>query len=217
MITMLIPSRIDSNRLYGKALMRINGKELLDYVLEACLKAHLIDFVGIITTDRNDDFDIYEKFCSKIFVYRCPEPDYNNVLLRYDLAIREIEKTIGKKLKHIMRVTNDCPLLYYKPHIIDIVIAAHLKDNNDFTHNRGRLGYPSGFDVEIMKRDVIKKALKAATKEELEHVTLHIKNNPKSFKIGEVDAPFLLGKKKYSIDTKEELEDIKKIIELLEV
>src|SRR4030042_1758119 len=152
MITMLIPSRIDSNRLYGKALMRINGKELLDYVLEACLKAHLIDFVGIITTDRNDDFDIYEKFCSKIFVYRCPEPDYNNVLLRYDLAIREIEK-----------------------------------------------------------------ALKAATQEEREHVTLHIKNNPELFKIGEVNAPFIMENRKYSIDTKEELENIKKIIELLEV
>ena len=217
MITMLIPSRIDSNRLYGKALMRINGKELLDYVLEACLKAHLIDFVGIITTDRNDDFDIYEKFCGKIFVYRCPEPDYNNVLLRYDLAIREIEKKIDKKIKHVMRVTNDCPLLYYKPHIIDIVIAAHLKDNNDFTHNRGLMGYPSGFDIEIMKREVIKKALKAATKEELEHVTLHIKNNSGLFKIGEVDAPFVMGNRKYSIDTKEELENIKKIIELLEV
>lgn len=214
MIAILIPTRMDSNRLPGKALMKINGKSLLEYVLEGCKKTKLIDFLGIITTAKKSDRPIVDYFFNKTFVYPCENEIENNVLNRYNEAIKHIEELTGTEITDVMRVTHDCPLLFFNYWIIDMVIEEHLKNNNDFTHNRGINGWPSGLDVEIMTKDVFTYSLRHANDEEKEHVTLYVKNNSDKFKIGEFNCPYEF-KGKFSVDNQEEFKKMEELIKLI--
>ncbi len=59
----VIPARFDSERLYGKALLNLNGKSLIEYVYSAALKS---DAKGIlIATDSNQIKEVTENFDAK--------------------------------------------------------------------------------------------------------------------------------------------------------
>ena len=201
---------MSSTRLPGKNMLNFHRADMIEYVLQGALKSKLINDVIIAVPDEENVKPIVEKY--KNYVYVCKDVPVNDVLSRY---YHTIERS-NLKPKNVIRLTSDCPLLklYYKE--IDKVISWHIKNDCDFTHNRGEHGAPSGLDVEIMKYDTLKAAFEFAGAGEREHVTTWIKKNKNIFKIQEIPSPFSF-KWKWSIDTKEDFERVEDVFKLIEM
>jgi len=214
----LIPTRLNSTRLPGKAELTICGHTLVQYLIMAANQASNVDFVGLITTYRKQDIQFTSKYTSECFVYSY-DGNENDVLGRFCSAVETIENREKTKVKNVIRLTHDCPLLAYHSYLIDDLITYHINNKCDFSHNRGEKGFPSGLDIEIMTRETIFDINKFATDEEREHVTLAIKNNANKYKIGEMTFEnkknyIDLFNTKWSIDTKEEYKKVSDVMRM---
>lgn len=210
MIITLIQARTKSNRLPNKCTKLMAGSQMASYTIEGAKKSKLNHFTGLIypKEDIKTFFPVYSNVCF------CFAGSEENVLDRYYRAYKHIETTINQKITHIVRITADCPMLAFYPRVIDEVIEKHLINNADFTHNRGKHGFPSGLDVEIMKYTCLEFINKNAfEKSDREHVTSYIKNHDELFKIYEVNSMFNFDCK-WSVDT---LEDFLKVSDIIKV
>ena len=110
---------------------------------------------------------------NKFNFYRGSE---NNVMLRVLQAAKKYKADI------IVEITGDCPLI--DPEIIDQVINTFLNNNADYVSNCNIRGYPDGMDVEVFQTKTLNKSYKMTKNpKHLEHVSLHMQENPNIFKI----------------------------------
>ena len=223
----IIQARMGSSRLPGKVLMKISDWTILSYVFGAAKKAKSIDFVRIAVPLTLKDMELL-KYCLEYediesFMHTDIEMfdgDQSNVLQRYYRCYKKFEKQNNIKVGAIVRITSDCPLLYFCPEKIDSVIKAHFKGFYDYSWNRKNY-LPSGFDVEVIKPKLLDEMylnMDNLTKEEKEHVTLYIRNNDTKYNIlnykDKEDDKFKdNGLKKYSIDTQEDFDRVSLFIE----
>ena len=216
MIITLIQTRLKSNRLQGKCIKSMAGHPMTSYTIEAAKQSKLNNFTGIIyPSSDNETFS--KLYSDKCFCYPY-KGNENDLLYRYYAALSYIQNITQENITNVVRITSDCPMLGFYPKVIDEVILKHLSNNADFTHNRGRNGFPSGLDVEIMKSSILAHVNSIAEdKEDREHVTTFIKKNPKKFKICEVNSFFQDFKYKWSVDTLEDFERVEDIIKILKI
>ena len=62
---------------------------------------------------------------------------------------------LSTKLKNVIRITSDCPLI--DAELIEKIIIKHKKNNSDYTSNTILPTYPDGLDIEIFKYQALKK------------------------------------------------------------
>ncbi len=210
----IIPTRLNSSRLPEKANIKIAGRSLLDWVITGATYSTKASVICLATTNDIKDIELIEQHKEKAFTFSW-DGDKNDVLGRFCAAVDFIEKEVEEEVENIVRLTHDCPLHAFYPDLIDSMIDIHVENKNDYTHNRGKNGYPSGLDVEIIERDILFEINEKSSVKEREHVTLYIKNNHNKFKIGEVDTPFRdLFDYKWSIDDYEDLRRVGDIIKM---
>tara|TARA_B110000003_G_C16587460_1_gene510429 strand:+ start:483 stop:926 length:444 start_codon:yes stop_codon:yes gene_type:complete len=108
----IIQARMNSNRLPNKVLLNYKNLTPLSILIERLKRSKHLNKIIIATTEKKSDNKIV-KFCkkNKIFFFR---GDENNVLKRYYLAAKKF------KVKRIIRITSDCPLIDYR--ILDNMI-----------------------------------------------------------------------------------------------
>jgi len=204
-ISVIIQARMGSERLFGKVLMEVAGRPLLDYMIERVNWSCLIDQVIIATTTSSKDDKIVQ-WCQENSVkfYRGDEED---VLGRYYRAAKECGASI------IVRVTSDCPLI--DPEVLDEVIQCYLdKDDTDFVSNTVPLPclYPDGMDVEVFDKELLEKThLEAQLSSEREHVTFYMWKTDK-FKTYRLDPGQDLSKYRFCVDYWQDFELIKEIL-----
>jgi spore coat polysaccharide biosynthesis protein SpsF len=160
--------RMTSTRLPGKVLKKVNHKTLLDYHFSRLKKSGL---PLIIATTTNIEDDPVEDWCKANNV-RFHRGSENNVLSRYYETAKKFN------LKHIIRVTSDCPLI--DGEIIKDAYSVYQKENNDFLYLSNVIDrtYPRGFDFEIFSFQNLQIAFEKATDpSDLEHVTPYINKN----------------------------------------
>jgi len=206
----IIQARMSSSRLPGKNMMKLHRANMIDYVLNGATRAELVDKVVIALPDEDNISPIKNKYSKYAFV--CEGVPVSDVLSRYYHTINRL----NLKPDNVIRLTSDCPLLNFFHKEIDRIIHYHIKNDNDYTYNRGIGGSPSGLDVEVMKYNALKSSFDFAGKDMREHVTTWIRNNPSVFKIQDVPAPFNF-KCKWSIDTLEDFKKVEDVIKLLEM
>ena len=203
-IICIIQARFNSTRLPGKVLLDLEGKTVLERVVERAGRSILIDEIIVATTIREEDSEI-ARLCSikGIGIYRGSEED---VLDRYYQAAKLMDAY------HVVRITADCPLI--DPKIIDRVIKTHLESNADYTSNILKETFPDGQDVEIFTIRTLKKAWEdAKLSSQREHVTPFIRNNAKLFKLVNVENEENLSRQRWTLDEKRDYEMIKSIYE----
>ncbi|MBH0164042.1 glycosyltransferase family protein [Fictibacillus sp. 7GRE50] len=195
-----------STRLPGKILKKVLGISLLECQIERLSHTQLVDEIVIATTLKEEDKSIVDLCnCLSIPYYQGPEED---VLKRY----YETAKLF--KANTIIRLTSDCPII--DPSIVDNVINYYLNNNYDYVSNTLKRTYPRGMDTEVFSFDALKKAYIDSKEIHFrEHVTPFIYQNPSIFKLGSVESPINNSKYRLTVDTKEDLELITKIIESL--
>lgn len=108
----LIQARMRSSRLPGKVLRRLNGKPVLDWVIDRAALARRLDRIVLATSDDPaDDILAAHARARGIAVERGSERD---VLDRFAKA------AAAQKADVVVRITADCPLI--DPALIDAVI-----------------------------------------------------------------------------------------------
>ena len=157
------------------------------------------------TTKNNTDNVLIQKAKElNIKFFRGSE---NNVLSRVVSAVKKHEADV------VVQITADCPIIDYK--IIRQAIKIFKTKKYDCVSNSFVRSFPDGMDVNVIKaKALFKTKLLAKTKSYKEHVTLFIKDNPKTFKIKN----FIAGKKNYwpelgiTLDEKKDFLLLRKII-----
>lgn len=203
----IIQARMDSHRLPGKVLKRINGKPAIERLINRLKLAKKIDKIVLAVPATSQD-DILFNLAERLNVV-CVRGSSENVLSRLLKAAREVKADI------IVRITGDCPLI--DPGIIDRMLNEFEKEKYDyFSNDVNQGGHSRGFDVEIFSCNVLKKASELAKDDfSREHVTFSIYQHPEIFKIMHYKAPEGLYRPDYRIcvDEKSDLVLVRRIFD----
>ena len=205
-VVAIIQARMSSKRLPGKVLMDIEGKPMLQRVIERVKQAKLLNEV-IVAFTINDKDDKIANLVYKLGLhsYRGKELD---VLDRFRMV------AIWRSPDIIVRITSDCPLI--DPKIVDKVIQYYLDGDFDYVSNCE--DYAFGLDVEIFSYKALERAWNEATEPyDREHVTTYIINHPDIFKVGKVlyNIPKNISNTHWAVDTREDLEFVRKLYKKL--
>lgn len=218
-IVAIIQGRMSSSRLPGKVLLDLDGKPMLQRVIERVQQSDLIDQVVIATSNDPSD-DPIEQYCSMHSI-ACHRGSLHDVLDRFYTA------AIAYNADLIVRVTADCPFI--DPELIDetikLVSRASAENKVDFSANRlpppFERSYPIGLDVEVCTM----KALTIAWRDSVElfhrehvmpylyeGVELHTLSNGNSsglskygFSVAVLNNSINYGEKRWTVDTPEDL------------
>jgi len=202
----IIQARMGSTRFPGKVLRSLGDQLVIQRVVNAALKASLVDEVVVTTSVKENDNQIYE-WCIKndVRVFRGSE---DNVLKRFYGAAKEIGADI------IVRLTGDCPFL--DPWIIDQIISMVTVGNLDYATNTMPPTWPDGLDCEAFTFKALEQAhLHAKRSSDTEHVTPYIRNNQKLFKTGNFVSPIKrLHEYRFTVDTPADLEFMESVYQI---
>lgn len=204
----LVQARMTSTRFPGKVLKKVLGKPLLEYQIERLRRVKLADEIVIATTTNETDEPIIE-LCDRLTIpyFRGPEED---VLSRYHGAAKAHQVDV------VVRVTSDCPLI--DPQVIDSVIQFYISHQAeyDYVSNCLERSYPRGMDTEVFSFHALHEAfLEATAQPEREHVTPFIYRHPERYRLAQVTYSENQSHHRWTVDTPEDFELIKRIIEAL--
>ena len=199
----IIQARMSSQRLPGKVLCEVDGKPILQYLLERLERCRGLDLIVVATSIDETDVSI-EKFCKEYGV-KC----YRGPLLNVAGRFKEILER--DKLDIFVRVSGDSPLL--DPCLIEYGMDIILNGNYDIVTNVLQRTYPVGQSVEIIRTDTYCTAYELMQgKEELEHVTKYFYKNRDAYKICNFESGKDYGGIRLAIDTKEDMNTFKGIV-----
>lgn len=208
----IIQARMNSTRLPGKVLKKIDGTSMLFHVIKQTRASKYVEDVIIATTNSKSDKKIV-KFCKNHNIkYFCGSE--TNVLDRY------YKCALKFSCEPVVRISSDCPFI--DPQVIDKIISKFLKNSFDYVSNNFKktsdnnenslCNFPQGMVVEVSNFKTLKNAWKEAKKpSELEHVFPYVQFNPKRFKIENVINKNNLSHIRCTVDSPNDLKFIKKI------
>jgi len=201
--TAILQGRVGSTRLPGKVLLPLAGKPAILHVYERTLQCRQIDRIIVATTTNPEDDQIAELFEGMgVEVFRGVE----------DPLKRYYQAATFYKLKHIVRIMSDCPLM--DPEVVDEVIKGYF--NGGYDHYYLGDGSPVGLDTTVYSYDALKRAHEEAKEQyEREHIFPYITSHPELFRIGKLDKFHGLRHLRWVMDYPEDYEFIKKVYDSL--
>ncbi len=173
-IDIIIQARLGSKRLPKKVLAEINGKSILEILVERIRKSNLINNIILATTDNSIDNELSDEAKAlDLIVIRGSE---NDVLSRFCLAAEVSDAD------NFIRITADCPFLDHE--LISDLVNKFNSDEFDYLSNCYPPSLPDGFDLEIFSKAALLIAnKKCINKKSREHVTPWIRESG-NFKVG---------------------------------
>jgi spore coat polysaccharide biosynthesis protein SpsF len=198
-IIAIIQARMGSSRLPGKVLTDIEGKTMLERVIERVGVSQLVDKIVVATTNLPED-DILEQTLRNKEICDVYRGSVDDVLARFyecgNLYAAEV----------VVRVTADDPLK--DSQIIDKALNLLLSDTKlDYCSNTLELSFPEGLDVEVMRFNALERAhFEAKLASEREHVTPYIWKHPDVFDLLNFKFDRDLSDWRWTVDKPEDLE-----------
>lgn len=200
----IVQARMTSTRLPGKVLKEVLGKPLLEYQIERLRRSKFADEIVIATTENETDQPIVN-LCNQLNVayFRGSEED---VLARYYGAATAHAADI------VVRITSDCPVI--DPKVCDEAIGWFLQHRHNCDYLRLEK-CPRGLDIEVLSYKVLKECFQEANEQpDREHVTTFIyRRHPEWYRIKYMNFPEDLSHHRWTVDTLEDFELVKRIIE----
>ena len=207
-IVAVIQARMESTRLPRKALKKILGKTLIEWIYYRLSFCNKIDEI-VLSTSINKENDELVDLAEEIGLEYYRGSEMNLVSRLYETA---------KKFSAdaIVRITGDCPLV--DPRIVDNLVEKYLKDskNIDYVCNVLPPTYPDGMDVEIISSEILEK-LDKEVKDQLyrEWITTTIMENPDKYRILNVPYEKNISDLRLTVDYPEDFELAEKIFRSL--
>jgi spore coat polysaccharide biosynthesis protein SpsF len=195
---------MNSTRVPGKTLKEVMGRPLLSYGIERLRFSTSIDPVIVATTSNRKDDPIVEiARRENVICYRGSEDD---VLDRFYKAAQQYN------LRHVMRLTGDCPFI--QADICDHLVNIYFSGGFDYV--RTGETYAEGLDCEVMSFKALSRAWEEARlKSDREHVSLYIRNHPDRFRIKIVENDSDDSRYRITVDEYEDFSVAKAIFEHL--
>lgn len=204
MIGCIIQARMGSTRLPGKIMMQVDDNNpVISHVIKQLEKSKLCERIVIATTlllEDNKVMDFAEK--NKIPYFRGSADD---CLDRYYQCAKSFS------FSTIVRITCDNPLI--DPTLLDNAVSVFKNGDYDYVTNCKPRSFPQGTEVEVFSFNALEKAWMEAKKpSEREHVTPYFYNNPDKFKIFNITNTENISNLRWTVDRKEDLELVRRII-----
>ena len=205
----VIQARTGSSRFPEKILKKIDKRTVIEFLIDNLLTKFKNKNLVIATTNLKRDSIILKILKKKnINFFRGSE---ENVLKRYLNCAQKF------KIKNIIQITSDCPLV--DTNLIIRMKKIFFSKNLDYlanTYPPNKSMYPDGTDIEIYKyKSLLKLSKLTNKKEDKEHVTNFFWKNKKIFKTMIIKNKINLSNFKYSIDYKNEIILVKKILKII--
>lgn len=204
MIGCIIQARMDSSRLPGKVMKKVdNTNPLLFYVINQLKFSQSLEKIVVATTTKKID----EKICNftmkqKIDCFRGSELD---VLDRFYKCAKQFA------LSTIIRIPADKPLI--DPTIVDEIIKIFQTNSYDYVTNFLVPTFPSGTEVEVFSFKALEQAWKnAKLPSEREHVTPYLYNKKNKLKIRNIENKENLSHFRWAVDRMEDLKLVRILI-----
>jgi spore coat polysaccharide biosynthesis protein SpsF len=204
----IVQARMGSTRLPGKVLMKIEGKTILEHVINFLQFSKNIDDIIVATTDEPTDDEI--EVLIKNLGVKCYRGSSSDVLKRYYDCAKQFKGDI------IVRITADDPIV--DPVLIDKVIDKCKNTRCDYATNLLHRTYPLGISGEAFSFTMLEKLyVNQLDLLSREHVTHDMLINPKLYDIEEVFAPPGLERPSWrlTVDYMEDLQLMRKIFSAL--
>jgi len=200
-ITAVIQARMGSIRLPGKVLEDIDGKPIIQHVIDRVYQASVADHVIVAVPGGNEDKPLIDYLKRNCITHSIYYGDKNNLIDRIYQAATAVSYPVPK---YVIRITADCPLL--DPHLIRKLVQYTMYTKLDYCSVDTTMNFPDGTDVEMFKYSLLVKATKDICSEyEKEHVGPYMK------RVGKVGFLPSNTPVKLSVDTMEDLKRVRKI------
>ncbi|HZW30750.1 MAG TPA: glycosyltransferase family protein [Isosphaeraceae bacterium] len=201
----IVQARLGSTRLPGKVLLDLAGAPMLARVVHRVRRAGSLDEVVIATTTEPAD-DALAALCTAEG-WPCFRGSRDDVLDRYYRAALQHQADL------VVRVCADCPLI--EPAIIDRVVGElrECRPRADYACNvLPRPTYPLGLDVEAFWFETLSGVWREDRNPAWrEHVTPFVYHHPARFAIQGVLHDRDLSAMRWTVDTPEDLELMRRI------
>ena len=202
-VGIVIVARMTSNRLLGKAIKKILGKEAIVCLIDRMKRIENSDDVILATsTDKSDDILVDIAIREKINFYR---GSLDNVASRYYEAAKKFS------LDQIVRVTGDAILC--DDVMLQKAISSQISKGSDVTFIKNM---PYGTAKEVFNFRTIEAISKyAKTPSNTEYLEWFLENS-RNFKVGYIKSPYKFNKRiRLTLDFKEDLLQLNKIFSAL--
>jgi len=202
----IIQARMGSQRLPGKSMMDIEGKPLLEHVIERVKLCKTLDIVVLAVTNKKEDIPLIE--LAKKHNVEHITGITGDVLDEFDKASKKYKADI------VVRICADNPLI--DPYEIDKLVYYHLRENADYSsNNRVHINsLPDGSGAEVINANILSNINEIANKPYYrEHVTTYLYDNTEKYHMKMLDADPELRRPQYRLDVdyQEDLDFIREV------
>lgn len=201
---LIVLCRYSSSRLPGKILKEINGKPLLQHIIER-LKKTCVENIIVATSNEKSDQPIVD-FCSRnnidYFI-----GDLHNVADRFAKCCEAYSLDYG------IRINGDN--LFIDPFTIDQMVKIAQENSFNLVTNVPGRTFPHGMSVEIVNVSFYQESLKLFKEDKYkEHVTLYFYENPTENTYTFINEQYSIKKKiNLAVDTPEDFILVSKMME----
>lgn len=203
----IVQARMGSTRLPGKVMHEIDGKPLLQYLIERLRRCCIPDTVIVATSIDGIDDSIAE-LCEDLGISYW-RGDCENVASRFKDIIEHWN------LDAFIRLSGDSPLLDHV--LIDEYYPIFCKIPCDLLTNLFPRTYPKGQSIEFFRSQVFLNGYSMMEdKDDLEHVTTFFYKKYLDFNIHNISCDTDFSHLQLSVDTPEDLMNFKRIIAHME-
>lgn len=200
-IVAIVQARMGSTRLPNKVMMPINGVPMIELLLQRLSRAGRLDQVVLATSLSEANAPMVEHV--RGLGYLCVQGSENDVLDRFLLAASEAAADV------VVRITGDCPLV--DPALVDECISRFLASDVDYFSNICPPTYPDGLDIEVVRVDALKRAMRESSKTfDHEHVTPYVRESG-LFTIGNMANESDLSGLRWTVDELADLELVRRV------
>jgi spore coat polysaccharide biosynthesis protein SpsF len=203
----IIQARMGSTRLPEKVLLPLLGEPVLAHVVRRVSRARSVDATVVATTVLPADDAIVE--LGRRHGWIVERGSATDLLDRYLQAAR------ANGADRVVRITSDCPLIDWE--LLDEVVETLSATGSDYVSDLlGGRTFPLGLEVEAMTLAALEAAnLADADPRSREHATPYIYRHPEEFKLGVVRSPVDLSTHRWTVDTPEDYELVRRIYDEL--
>lgn len=212
----ILLARMGSTRLPGKVMHDLCGKPVLEHVIDRLKKVDADPLVVATTTKDKDDVIAEFCKCKNTAVFRGSE---DNVLDRCIKAAQDFDLDV------FVRVGADTPFIDWEivNSMLNLFFAEYDKENHlEYLSNCMQRSFPLGLDAEIMTKDVLLRVdseTRSLPREQRKlneiNVIPHIHQNLNKFKTLSYHKDFDYSHLRWTLDTPEDYELVKKVYEAL--
>ena len=167
----IIQARMGSSRLPGKCMLDLNGKPVIQHIVERLKRSKYIDDVIVAMPAGESDLRLYDF---------CHDNDYNLMVgSEEDVLERVLESAKAFDTDIIVEVTADCPMI--DPDLADAVVVNLADEHVHYSSNVIKRTFPRGLDVQAFWTVALNRVnTEVDNPIDRQHVSTWFYKNPKS-------------------------------------